>query len=506
MARYKHYDYSQSVLIPLCLEDQIMPGTLEFAIHTLVEERIDTSIFDEKYNNDETGRSAYDPKILLKIVLLAYSRGLNSSRKIEKACKENIAFMALSCGQRPDHSTIATFVSCMKDEIVPLFRDVLLVCEEMNLLGGTMFALDGCKLPSNASKEWSGTISDLQKKKDKVEQKVAQLLGDHVETDRKAKDDEKDGGPSGRSNRKKQIERLKKNAERIEKFLKENAPKIGRIGKEIKSNVTDNESANMLTSHGVIQGYNGQALVDSEHQVIVHAEVFGEGQDNHHVPPMLDGAKENLEALGHGEDYFAEKTLVADVSYYSAENLEKCEEERIDAYIPDNQFRKRDPRFATQERWSPKKLRFYTLDDFRYIEATDEYLCPQGKKIKFSAKKIIMDGIIYRRYRSEEDACEGCETKERCIKGRDAKRRCLMVPIGIVPGNLRKEMVEKIDSENGRRIYNQRIGIVEPVFANIRHMKRLDRFTLRGKIKVDIQWMLYCMVHNIGKIMRYGFT
>ena len=224
MAKYKYYDYSQSVLIPLQLEDQIIPGTLEFAIHTLVEERIDTSIFDEKYNNDETGRSAYDPKILLKIVLLAYSRGLNSSRKVEKACKENIAFMALSCGQRPDHSTIAAFVSCMKDEIVPLFRDVLLVCEEMNLLGGTMFALDGCKLPSNASKDWTGTIHDLQKKKDKIEQKVVQLVGDHVEEDRKGRDDEKDGGPSGKSNRKRQIERLKKKADRIEKFLKENGP------------------------------------------------------------------------------------------------------------------------------------------------------------------------------------------------------------------------------------------------------------------------------------------
>ena len=210
MAKYRQYDYSQSVLIPLCLEDQIMPGTLEFAIHTLVEERIDTSIFDDKYSNDDTGRSAYDPKILLKIVLLAYSRGLNSSRKIEKACKENITFMALSCRQRPDHSTIAVFVSCMKDEIVPLFRDVLLVCEEMDLLTGTMFALDGSKLPSNASKECSGRISDLQRKKDKIEHKVAQLVSDHVEADRKTKDDEEGGDSSSLSNRRKQIERLKK--------------------------------------------------------------------------------------------------------------------------------------------------------------------------------------------------------------------------------------------------------------------------------------------------------
>ena len=90
MARYKNYDYSQDVLIPVSLEQQLQPGTLEFAIHTLVETRMDTSIFDDRYRNDETGRWAYDPKILLKIVLFGYSRGLISSRKIERACKENV--------------------------------------------------------------------------------------------------------------------------------------------------------------------------------------------------------------------------------------------------------------------------------------------------------------------------------------------------------------------------------------------------------------------------------
>jgi transposase len=178
MARYKTYDYRQRVLLPVSLEDQLMPGTLEFAIHTLVETRLDRPIFAGKYRNDATGRTAYDPKILLKVVLLAYSRGLISSRKIEQACRENVVFIALACGQQPDHSAIAAFVSSLKDEILPLFRDVPLVCEEMNLLGGTMFALDGCKLPSNASKEWSGTFSELHKKQQKLEAKVAQLLAE----------------------------------------------------------------------------------------------------------------------------------------------------------------------------------------------------------------------------------------------------------------------------------------------------------------------------------------
>jgi transposase len=130
MARYKHYDYAQTKMIPIDLEKQLTPGTLEFAIHILVQRHIDTAIFESRYKNNNTGCPAYDPKVLLKVVLLAYSRGLLSSRKIEQACRENVTFMALACGMLPDHSTIAAFVSSMKDEIISLFRDVLLVCEE----------------------------------------------------------------------------------------------------------------------------------------------------------------------------------------------------------------------------------------------------------------------------------------------------------------------------------------------------------------------------------------
>jgi len=94
---------------------------------------MDLSIFDDNYINDNTGRKAYNPKILLKAVLLAYSRGIISSRNIERACNENVAFMAMTCCQYPDHSTIAAFVSKAKDKILPLFRDVLLVCDQSDL-------------------------------------------------------------------------------------------------------------------------------------------------------------------------------------------------------------------------------------------------------------------------------------------------------------------------------------------------------------------------------------
>jgi transposase len=505
MAKYKQYDYKQMLMLPISLEDQLAPGTLEFAIHTLVETRMDLSVFDEKYKNDETGRLAYDPKILLKVVLFAYSRGLTGSRRIEQACRENVVFMALTCGVKPDHSTIAAFVSSMKGEILPLFRDVLLVCEEEGLLGGTFFALDGLKLPSNASKEWSGTHPELQRKKEKLEAKVKRLLEEHEQEDKGDDDPSGPGSFRGKASRERQIKRLEKQAERIEKWLRENEAKIGSNGKEISSNITDNDSGQMITSHGFVQGYNGQALVDDKHQVVVPAETFGTVSDHEHVEPLVAGAKENMQAIGHDEDYFSGAIFVADTNYHSQSNLQTCQKMDLDAYIPDRYFRRRDPRYATQKRYWPKKKKF-RLEDFHHDEAKDYYICPDGKRLKVKLKELYKDGLVYRVYIAEKKDCRRCPLRLRCLTGRGAKRKYLWVPIAVQLTNLSRKMAGKVDTEMGRKIYPRRIAIAEPVFANIRTHKRLDRFTLRTKIKVDIQWLLYCMVHNIGKIANYGFT
>ena len=491
MGRFKRYDYNQGMFIPVFLEEQLMPGTLEYAIHSLVEKHIDISVFENKYSNDGTGRLAYDPKVLLKVVLLGYSRGLISSRKIEQACKENIVFMAMSCGQYPDHSTIAAFVSGMKEEIMPLFRNILLVCEEMNLLGGTFFALDGCKLPSNASKAWSGTVDDLKNKKDKFEEKVRQMIREQEDEDRKGESTD---------NHDKQIEKLNRQAERIGKWLNENEPKAG-AKRELKSNVTDNESAKMLTSHGAVQGYNSQVMVDAKHQVIVHAEVFGNGQDHGHVPPMIDGARDTMEQLGHS---FEGTTLTADCNYHSNVNIQKCIDEKIDAYIPDLGFRTRDPKFSNRERHGQKARKCFALEDYQYDKDKDQYICPNGQTLRMAVKRHVAANTAYRMYRAQD--CSSCPMKAKCIYKNGRGPKTLMVPLGADGINLSKMMVEKIESEQGRKIYPQRIAIVEPVFANIRTNKGLDRFTLRGKIKVNIQWLLYCMVHNMEKIANYGFA
>jgi transposase len=514
MARYKPYDYNQLMMVPVSLADQLVPGTLEYAIHHVVEERLDLSIFDQRYANDETGRRAIAPKVLTKIVLFGYSRGMTSSRSLEQACRENVTFMALTCGQTPDHSTIAAFVSTMGEEVEALFTQVLLVCDEEGLLGGTHFSLDGLKLSSNAAKEWSGTFKDLKKKQEALERKVREAVAEHRAADQK-------DGPwkptdTDRQRREKRINRLKQKAERIEKFLKENKPKTGSRCKEIQSNVTDNEAAKMVSSHGVVQGYNANALVDEKAQVIVHAEAFGDGEDHTHMAPMLEGAKEKLESIGR-QDPLQGKEISADTGYFSVENLETCRDEEVDAYIPDPQFRKRDPRFAEagrhrrsvdkhKQRYKSKK-RWFSVGDFRWDNAKQKLVCPAGVALyKNGANFETKDGYLATSYRAPRSACASCHLRPKCMRNPAGKSRQVRLFHGRRPGSITDAMKQKIDTPEGRMIYGKRMAIVEPVFGNIRACKRMDRFTLRGRSKVNIQWRLYCLVHNIEKVLKFGLS
>jgi len=475
MAQYKPFNYKQEMLVPVCLEDQLLPGTLEYTIHTLIENETDMSVFDARYNNDETGCRAYDPKILLKSVLLGLARGKLSSRKVESACKENIIFMALTCGQTPDHSTIAAFISSMEKEIALIFVDILFYCDKNGLLGGTTFSIDGCKLPGNASKEMSGTFEQLEGKKARLEKRLAELLKEHQDNDAKAA-----------------AEKIEKRIQKIDQFLKDNEPKPGRKHEENKSNVTDNDSQMMQTSHGTIQGYNGQALVDSKNQIIVFADAGNSGQDDEHASMMIDGAKENFKAIGKDDDFLKNAEILGDTNYASSDTFEKFIDEEINGFVPDKDFRKRDPRFINGD---PK----FSIADFQYDFDRDIYTCPAGEELTRSSDTIKNGKRVYRHYNAKEQSCSACSFRHRCLGKKTSKRRCLSVHYDKNLAEYARDMILKIDSDDGRRKYDQRFGMVEPVFANIRTQKRMDRFTLRGKKKVNIQWIMYCLVHNIEK-------
>jgi transposase len=182
MARYKYID-TQPRLLAVDLSRQLLPGTFEHALNHLLDHAIDLSHFDARFQNDATGAPAYPPALLLKVVLFAYSQGIVSSRQIERACQEHVTFIAL-CGDRAPHfTTIAKFVSSLGEDIARVFAAVLAVCDTQGLIGPEMFAIDGVKLPSHASKHRSGTRADFERHAAKLEAAATTMLQRHRAAD-----------------------------------------------------------------------------------------------------------------------------------------------------------------------------------------------------------------------------------------------------------------------------------------------------------------------------------
>jgi transposase len=512
MARYKHYDYGQMKMLPISFERQILAGTFEHTLNRLIDEEFDLSVFEARYQNDETGAPAYDPAILLKIILLAYARGVTSSRQIERLCRENVVFMALSADSSPHFTTIADFVASLEAEIVSMYRDVLLVCDELGLIGREMFAVDGVKMPSNASKEWSGTRADFARKAKKMEHAIGYLVRRHREADRANED------PSLGKARERQIRTLRAAVKKVKGFLAESDDKVGPSGRVKKSNLTDNESAKMKTAHGVIQGYDGLAVVDAKHQVVVHAQAFGEAQEHGLLVPMLEGTRENFRTIAKPREVLKHAKVTADSGFHSEANAKYLFEQRIDGYLADTMFRKRDPRFAGAERHVPKRAAepwarretrdLYKAADFRIAEDLSHAICPAGRRLYRNGRHCDIGGFEAVKFTGAKRDCGRCELRSQCLRHPE---RTAMRQVAILlgrtsgkPESYTARMKRKIDTERGRHEYARRLGTVEPVFANIGHARGLKRFSSRGANKVNIQWMLYCLVHNIGKVQKYG--
>ncbi len=178
MARYKYIDTNPRFL-PVDLAKPLLPGTFEHAVHHLLEHAIDLSSFDTHFRNDATGAPAYPPAMLLQVVLVAYAHGVVSSRGIEQLCREHVTFLALCGDSAPHVTTIAHFVSTLGDDIARVFGAVVAICDAQGLIGREMFAIDGVKLPSNASKHRSGTRADFERQATKLEATAKQIVERH---------------------------------------------------------------------------------------------------------------------------------------------------------------------------------------------------------------------------------------------------------------------------------------------------------------------------------------
>jgi hypothetical protein len=336
----------------------------------------------------------------LKLIIYGYYNGCKSSRKIDALNRNNIIAKALTGDMEIHWTTIAEFISGNKEAVKETFVRVLTYCNELGLIGGENYAIDGLRLPSNASMEMSGTREQLEQRHAVYRKMAVKHIERHARRDAAGTNDEK-----AEERFEKRQQQLRLRIEKIGTFLAEMEQKAGKNVAEIQSNVTDNESAMIHSSKGYIQGYVGIVVSDSKNQIITGAQAFGSANETEHLPEMLDRNAENLEAAGVKIEEAGKKpTMSGDANYFSDENLRSCEEHGIDAVIADSQAKRRIG--------SDEENRF-EIDDFKYNEAEDCYECPQGKCLAYK-RETEQKGIRGKVYQASLTDCKQCPVFSKC--------------------------------------------------------------------------------------------
>lgn len=458
------YDQRQNLMFPPNVQDLIKDDDLCRVIDDVVE-LLDLSCL---YRNiSKEGNKAYHPKMMLKILFYAYTNHIFSSRKIAQALGENIAFIFLAAWQRPDFRTINAFRKNNAAAINDLFIQLVRLCQELKMVKLGHVSIDGSKFKANAADRQSYDQKRIDKQIKRILEQAEQI--DRDEDEQYGCQNSGTELPEDVADRKKRIEKLKQIQQKLTQQDKD------------KINATDPDAAFMKTTAGIKTSYNAQTCVDEHSQVIIAAHVTNQPNDRDQLTPMLDQAQGNTGGkIG---------IVTADAGYGNASNLEKLESYDIDAYIPDDTY---------QSRSNGKQATDFDKEHFIYHPDEDVFVCPAGKTLFFWYVKHSKHDGDYRVYRCDE--CQQCPHFGRCTKsprGRSIWRRQVDEKV--------KAMRAKLDTPVGKQIYAKRKHIVEPVFAQIKGPMGFRRFQLRGLAKVNLEFLLVAIGHNLKKIATYCY-
>ncbi len=365
-----------------------------------------------------------------------------------------------------EKSTINNFRKNNLEQIEDLFVQIVHLCQQLKMVKLGHISIDGSKFKANAADRKTYDRKRIEREMKRILDKAEQK--DQQEDARYGCENSGDQLPKEIRDRDKRIEKLKQ----IQKQLDQE-------GKE-KVNATDTDAAFMKTTAGIKTSYNAQASVDEDVQIIVAADVTNQPNDKQQLLPMVEQTEQNTDD--------SIDILSADCGYCTADNLEKLEPYDIDAYIPDDTY---------QSRSRGKQVSPFDKDNFVYDQSSDVFICPEGKIVKFWHTRRYENGN-YRVYRCVE--CTSCQHFGQCTKskkGRTIWRRLVDEKI--------KQMRSKLDSESGKAIYAKRKHIVEPVFAHIKSVLGFTGFHLRGLKKVNAEFKLVAIAHNLKKISKYAY-
>lgn len=486
MPNFKPYNQSQAMLLPPALSDCLPEDHICFVVNDVVE-NMDLRAIDSSYS--DKGASAYDPRLMIKILFYGYIQGICSSRKLEARLYEDIGYRFLAANRQPDHGTINLFRKTHLEALKGLFVQIVMLTNGLGMVDLYDISIDGSKLKASASRK---NLFD-QEEIDRLKAKFADFFAEAEALDRE--EDKQFGSSRGhsampadlidRAKRKEAIAKMKAKLEKLnkaEKIIKDKQSQIKtKEEKELKKNSTSNTTdpdANLLKmkNKSYQMAYNAQ--VASSRQVVLAYDINAESDDSSSLVPMIKETENNT-----GKEV---QTVKADAGYSGKENLSFCQDRGIDAYIPDRK------KTIEEKQERNNDIPKYDRRNFNYDDNKDEFICPDGKSLKYSETRA--NGS--RKYIGQD--CGQCPSRKLCTKGKCRSITCdRRAEIQI------KAMREKLNSEKGKNKYLERMSEVEPIFGDIVHNRQFTHFLCRGKPMVLIEMGLVSCAHNLVKIFNH---
>jgi transposase len=437
-------DREQAFLMPPSLREWLGEDHLAWFVVDAVDE-LDLSAFYRDYREDGWGRAAFDPAMMVALLLYAYAVGERRSRVIERRCREDVAFRVIAANQVPDHATIARFRVRHEAALSALFTSVLCLCAEAGLVSVGLIAVDGTKLHANASMAASRSYQHIAEEVDAI---LAEAAAADARDDAELGERRGDELPPELAQRSSRRARLRAAKERLEGELdaaqlaheehlqaraaleaergrklrgrKPKAPAVA-VDPAARVNVTDPDSRLMRGAHGFVQGYNAQA-VTTEAQIILAAELSTDSPDARLLAPMIDAARNELRAVGIDE---APGVVLADGGYWNVPHIEQ---------------------------------------------------------VVAAGSEVLVNPDASARPAREPD---GRKPRDKRVHG------------------LYAHMQRAIASDRGRALYGRRQTMIEPVFAQTKVIRRADRFQRRGLAACQAEWRLIAATHNLLKLWRH---
>jgi transposase len=507
--RFKDYNQNQTILLPYSFDD-LIPEKHPVRVIDQVVDSLNIQPLLKAYSKE--GNPGYHPKMLLKVMLYGYMTNIYSSRKIELALRENINFMWLSSMTIVDHNTINRFRSDkLKDSFKEIFKQVVLMLANEGLITLKNIYTDGTKIEAQASRYtfvWGNSIkTNKVKMLTQLEElwKYAQSIDNDDEPNPEptefkeiskeviqrtvAQIDAKlSGNEKASSKSKAKLRYIKNNfVANLEKYEQQEAI----LGERNSYSKTDTGATFMRMKEDHMQNgqlkpaYNTQ--ISTENQIIVNYTVHQNPTDTKTLKPHI----EDFEQIYGQEIFNGLETITADAGYGSEENYDFLEQKQLTAYVKYNTFDKE------QDKNYQKKHKPFSKENLYYNQEEDYYICPMGQKMHktHQSQKITEAGYKQNLSHYQAQKCEGCPLRGQCFKAKNNRS----IERNHNLERHKQKTRELLLSEIGIQKRKQRSADVEPVFAQLKHNNGFRRFSLKGIKKVELEFGLMALGHNLRK-------